>query len=280
MKTIIVPTDFSKCAQNALVYALDLALASDARVVLLHVVFPNYNPESNAYEGLWIDDYIAQREKALKDIAHKVSRKPAWKTVRLDTTVTVGFPVPEVVRCAEEIHADMIIMGTTGATGLRGIFLGSTSNGVISRTRIPICTVPTKARFQKDANVVFATDFRMRVDHHSLEVLQSALLAQNGFLKIMHVLDKPGVQPDKSREATLSQKLDGMPHDFHYLHHADVAQAVSNFLDATDASMLITISHDHSLLHRLFYESVTRKLAHRARVPMLVLHDAPPPAAS
>jgi nucleotide-binding universal stress UspA family protein len=278
MKTIVVPTDFSKCAQNALIYALDLAVAADARVVLLHVVFPNYNTENNVYEGMWIDDYIAQREKALKDLAHKIGRKPAWKSVRLDPVVTVGFPVPEVARCAEEINADMIIMGTTGATGLRGIFLGSTANGVISRTRIPVCTIPSKASFRVDNNVVFATDFRMRVDKHSLEVLQSALKAQNGFLKIMHVLDKPGVEPDKAREATLSQKLEGIPHDFHYLHNTDIAQAVSNYLDATDASMLVTISHDHSLLHRLFYESVTRKLAHRARVPMLVLHDIAPVA--
>ena len=90
---------------------------------------------------------------------------------------------------------------------------------------------------------------------------------------LVDILDKPGEHPDKAKEKTLTEKLGITPKDFHYLHDRDVPQAISNFMEAIDAQALVAVARDHSLLHRLFFDSVTRKLAHRARQPMLVLHE-------
>jgi nucleotide-binding universal stress UspA family protein len=89
----------------------------------------------------------------------------------------------------------------------------------------------------------------------------------------VHILDKPGA-PDKSQEAALSQKLGNLKHDFHYLHDRNVVQAIVNFLESTDANLLVAVSHEHSVLHRLFFDSMTRKLAQRVQIPTLALHDA------
>jgi nucleotide-binding universal stress UspA family protein len=164
-------------------------------------------------------------------------------------------------------------MGTTGSTGLRGVFLGSVASGVLSKTLIPVLAVPAMAGFRPGANAVFATDFRFKVYEGSVVVLKTLLELQKTKLRLVHILDKPGEQPDPAREATMRNKLAGIPHDFHYLHDRDVPQAISNFIEAVEAGLVIAVAHHHTILHRLFFDSVTRRLAHRIKVPLLVLHD-------
>lgn len=89
-------------------------------------------------------------------------------------------------------------------------------------------SVPIKAEHKKGTDAVFATDFRFKVDERSLATLKEILALKKAKLRIIHIIHKAGEQVDKSREQTLSQSLDGIPHDFHYLHDRDVAQAVSN----------------------------------------------------
>lgn len=273
MKTILVPTDFSKCANTAMTYALEIAKRTGAAVEALHVVFPNQGVENNVYNAFWIDDYLEQRRRAMDEWIRKFRKNEAFASVEIRTSTEIGFPVPGVCERAEEVKAELIVMGTTGATGLRGAFLGSTASGVLSKTEVPVFLVPKKGAYRTSANVVFATDFRMHCDERSRSVLRELLTAHGSGLKIVHILDKPGEKPDRTLERQISEKLEGIAHDFHYLHDSDVPQAISDYIEAVEANALVTISHEHTLLHRLFFESITKALAHRIIVPMLVLHD-------
>lgn len=274
MKSILVPTDFSKCASNALKYALEIAQASGAGVTVLHVVFPNEGVDNNVYNVFWSDEYMAERIKGLDDWAQRVLRKSQFKNVPVKSECTIGFPVASICETADKLDSDLIVMGTTGATGLRGVFLGSIAAGVLSKTSRPVLSIPKKADQAKGMDAVYATDFRFKITDRSLQVLREVLAMKGSKLRIVHIMDKVGEQVDKSREETLGHKLGDIPHDFHYLHDRDVAQAISNFIESTDASALISIAHEHSLLHRLFFDSITRRFAHRVHVPMLTLHDA------
>lgn len=272
MKTILVPIDFSKCAANALRYALEIAAANDAEILALHVVFPNEGVENNVYSAFWIDEYFKQREHDLNTWVRRHTRKENLKKVRTRSQCTIGFPAASIGDVVAKEGVDMVVMGTTGATGLRGVFLGSVASGVIAHTKVPVLVVPQKAAYKNNAKAVFATDFHIKVSDASLGVLRSLPQLKSGFVHVVHVQDKPGTT-DKSHESTLGQKLGEIPHDFHYLHDRDIIQAVMNFTESTDADLLVAVAHEHSLLHRLFYDSMTRKLAQRTNLPILALHD-------
>jgi hypothetical protein len=77
-----------------------------------------------------------------------------------------------------------------------------------------------------------------------------------------------------SLEQAISSQLEGIDHHFRYIHDNDVPNAVDNFIESTNAGGLIAVAHNHSLLHQLFYRSVSRAMAGRVQVPMLSLHDA------
>ena len=273
MKTIIVPTDFSKSAANAFQYALELASRSGAKVIALHVIFPNEGVDNNVYNAFWIDEYFRQREEDLRDWVGKQKKREAFRSIATEVQCSIGFPVQSIHQAAEKEKADVIVMGTTGATGLRRVLLGSVAAGVITKTQKPVFVIPPKAKFRESARAVFATDLRFRADRQSLEVLRQLPQLKKGKLHVVHVMDKPG-QPDIKEESAIGKALEGVKHDFHYLHDLETVQAVINFMESTDAEMLVAVAHEHSLFHRLFYESTTRKLAQSVSVPLLVLHDA------
>lgn len=272
MKTILVPVDFSKCAANAFRFALEIASRTGAEILTLHVVFPNEGVENNVYSAFWIDEYYKQREHDLRNWARRHARSEQLKKVPVRNLCTIGFPAASVADTVEKEKVDLVVMGTTGATGLRGVFLGSVASGVIARTKIPVMVIPPKSKYKEKANAVFATDFNLRVSEETLSLLHSLPQLEKGIIHVVHVADKPGT-PNKQHEATISQKLGKNKHDFHYLHDRDIPQAVMNFTESTDADLLVAVAHEHSLMHRLFYDSMTRKLAQKVNMPMLALHD-------
>jgi nucleotide-binding universal stress UspA family protein len=273
MKTILFPTDFSQCASNAMTHALELASRQGAELIVLHVVFPNEGVDNNVYNAFWTDDYLVQREKGLKDWIRRKQRKPEYKKVKVTPMTQIGFPVASISEVAENRNVDLIIMGTTGATGMRDVLLGSVAAGVMGKTTTPVLVVPKKSTYTPIRNVVMATDMNMHISNSSKEVLQKWLKLNNSQLHMVHILDKPGEHADKNREKVLIEKLGITPKDFHYLHDRNVPQAISVFIESLDAQALVSVARDHSLLHRLFFDSVTRKLAHRVHTPMLVLHE-------
>lgn len=274
MKTILVPTDFSKCANNAMMYALELAQRSGASVTALFVVYPNEGVNNSMYDAFFIDDYVKERIEGMQQWVKKFTQSQHLKSVDIHTECRVGFPVSTICQTAEDLNASLIVMGTTGATGLQSMLIGSVAAGVLSGSKIPVFVVPPQAVFRNFARFALATDFKMPVSRAAMQTLREVLNLQHTGLNIVHVMHDPDAQPDKKQEESLSQKLGTIPHDFHYLHDDDIPNAVHNFLEATQCNGLVTVAHEHTWMHRLFSRSVSRSLAHHTTVPMLVLHDS------
>jgi nucleotide-binding universal stress UspA family protein len=271
---ILIPTDFSKCANNAIWYGFGIAARSGASVTLLHILYPFESVNNNVYQSLWIEDYVKLRKTELEKVAAGFLQNPEFSKVKVLEMVEIGFPVQQICHVAKDIKADLIIVGATGATDLASMILGSNASGVMANTPIPVLIVPAKSKFQTMTTAVFPTDFDMKISDRSLSVLRVLLAAHSASLTVLHILDESGEQPNQKGEENVSKKLAGAPHHFHYLHDTNIPQAVSNFMESFHANLLICISHNHSLLHRIFYESVSTTLVYRTRSPMLVLHNS------
>jgi len=273
MKKILVPTDFSKSADNAMNFALELALRSGAAVHALHVIFPNEGVDNDIYSALWIDEYYERRKHDLEKWAARFRKKQAFKGLTITTSGEIGFPVSMIKKIVQDQNADLIVMGTTGATGLRGAVMGATASGVVSAVHTPVLAIPGKARFLRHADYVLATDFDMRIDKDSVDVLKEILRIQDAGIHILHILNKPGEEPNKALEDKVKQLLTGTACQFHYLHAASVPGGINNFIETIGANGLVVISHHHSFLYKLIFQRVSRVLTEHVKVPILALHD-------
>lgn len=144
MKTfdsILFATDFSENSEKAFDYALSLAKAYNAKLLILHVI-----NEPVDLRGFYVPHISFETlEKEIEEGAEKMmasfcgSRLSGFSN--FETRVVTGIPADEIVRIAEEMASSLIVLGTQGRTGLDHFLFGSTAERVVRTARCPVLTV-------------------------------------------------------------------------------------------------------------------------------------------
>lgn len=159
-KRILVPHDWSECAERALEVAGELALQSQGQLILLHVspLPPNLPHEAKVSDRdgarVSVDELLTSG--ALRDLESLAAPlKARGLTVRTCARAAEpGSPAPSILRVAEELEADVIVLGTHGRTGLSHLLSGSVAETVIRGASIPVVTV--RSREQEEPHLTSA----------------------------------------------------------------------------------------------------------------------------
>jgi nucleotide-binding universal stress UspA family protein len=146
ISSILVPTDGSKVAQKAAKYAVELAKQTNASLTLLNVIDKRFvvsqsipSASSPTYLTEPIEDYLKQAAKSFMEEIEKICKR---NRIHCGTVIKTGHPVEEIVKEAEKLKADIIVMGSHGKSAVKAAVLGSVTFGVIHRdTRIPVLIV-------------------------------------------------------------------------------------------------------------------------------------------
>ena len=144
MKTILLAVDFSPATKRVVSEAVKLAQGTKARVVVLNVVQPPIVMSDYAPLLENIVDIISVSEKAAAKRLKKLKSEISLESVTVETRMITGSPLPEIVRAAESLPADYIVMGSHGHTALYDLVAGSTTHGVLKRARCPVLIVPAQ----------------------------------------------------------------------------------------------------------------------------------------
>ena len=138
LKRVLVPVDFSDCSKKALAYAVPFAKQFGAEIVIIYVVQPYPPvPEMTAVD---FDAILTQARKGGEGELAKL-RESITDDVTVKTVLRVGRPDLEIVRAADELNADLILLSTHGRTGLGRMFLGSVAEHVTRYAHCPVLTV-------------------------------------------------------------------------------------------------------------------------------------------
>ena len=144
-QTVVVATDFSETAEEALTAALEIVKGNGRRVELVNVVLdPLHQPwmiepagvDFEALQRAWID-------AATRDMQALVKRRQL-DPASVGTHIVVGQPDTEVVRFAQEHAADLIVMGTHGYGAVKRLLLGSVTDRVVRQAHCPVLVVPAR----------------------------------------------------------------------------------------------------------------------------------------
>lgn len=135
-RCLLVPVDFSQPSLAALRHALALALASGARVVLLHVLEPFHASRLMDVAAVQADARRAANERLE---ALLIATRKTWPAVSRE--LRAGHPVTTIIALAKRTQADLIVMGTRGQTGLRRRLIGSVAERVVREAHCPVLVV-------------------------------------------------------------------------------------------------------------------------------------------
>lgn len=278
MKTILVPTDFSVCAHNALKYAIGLAQEISAEIALLYVYSINIiDPHMPAdYIDQMAADKIKAADEALKNEIDKVLRdtEPDKKSIKITPYKDMGFIHDSIIDKSEELKVDYIIMGTTGAGGLKKI-LGSNTYNLIAKTKYPVIAVPGGAKFTKWKEIVFATDFKQR-EYQYIQYLLQSTASFNSRILCLHV--NPVNENHHEQEVAELQnyfwnELNSGKLRLKFIQNADAAEGIQAFIHNENPDLLVLLTQKRNWLERIFHKSIVKEISSKASVPILALHE-------
>lgn len=274
MQQIIVPTDFSENANNALDYAVNLAKVYRSKVSIYHACqIPVSSVHRQAPSSLEQEKLTLIRESRhkLKSLCVRAREKGIYCNIEL----SISAVYDGIIDASEKTGADLIVMGTSGATGLSGWLFSSKTADVIQNSVIPVLATPKEATYRPIKKIVLATDYHDS-DFTFINKLIKLASLFGSELKILHVHS----EEDKIRSEALlvsfrnkiSSSSDYGKITFHLTEKDDVVSAINSFATECDAEMISMTSSRRNLFNRIFCKSISGKKSYITEIPLLAFN--------
>lgn len=267
MKKLLVPTDFSENARHALDYAVGLANRFGSKILLYHA----FKARITSRTFVSIDSFLKEEAEDKMEAIIEEVRNDLRGQASVHGLAMRGDVIPAITHRAEVENADLIVMGTEGASGIRGIVMGSTTVGILESTEVPVLAVPKGAKYEGFKSLVVALDEKAVSDQAVLRPLFMIARAYDLTIKVYHKTDP--LHPSELDEQ-VGDLFEGTPHVFYYeTNEMDVNDSILQYAHREMADLLCLVRRKRNFLEKLFQTSITREQVLHGELPMLILKE-------
>ncbi len=280
IRRILVPLDFSDTSLKALDHAIYLAKIADAEITLLHVI---ENVESITNSDTMIDIGMANYEVQIKNLsqenlikmAEKIKEKGADKVKTLSVT---GRTHKQILDAANNIKADLIIMGTHGVSGFREFVMGSNTYSVVRDAECPVLSVQKDVIIPGFKNILVPFSDRP----HSRESVMYAIEVAKLFGAQLHIL---GI--DSDNDATRTRKLTleaaqigdiaskyGLKYDMEIVLGLVNSETILKHGEKVNADLIVAVGDaNKENFVEYFVGSISQQIVNHSPLPVLSIHS-------
>ncbi|EOZ95436.1 Universal stress protein [Indibacter alkaliphilus LW1] len=264
---ILVPTDFSDNANNALTFAVELAKIEKAEITLFYAFYAVYDFAAQATE------IISNIERDAKDQMKQISEKLKKQGLKIDYKIMQGSIATAVTAFAYREDYDLIVMGTQGASGIKKALIGSNTGHVVKDARTSILVVPQDADLPSKKKICVALEL---LDEKESQFKKLINLTSKFDLPydFFHVCNAQSFEKKielKGLESYFKETYPEIHADFTMLESKETEIGIQKYLEENPNSILVTFSKDKSFFEYLFNKSTSLKMAYHTHVPMLVI---------
>ena len=275
MKTIIVPTDFSPVANNAMNFAVDMALNINASILLLHVYQIPVSMTDVPVVLISADELKKSSEEKLESMKQSIDHITSGK-LKIYTEAKIGDVVDELEDLCKHIQPFAVVMGTKGASGIERMLFGSTTLTAIRHLTWPVIVVPPGKEYGKGIKKIgFACDFKQVVETTPVQFIKKIVKEFNAELHVMNVdYENKQFKPETPEQSVLLHTLlEEVNPNYHFINNIDIEDGINDFAENNNLDLLITIPKKHKLLEGLFRSSSTKQLITQSHVPVMCVHE-------
>lgn len=273
MKTILVPTDFSKTAQNATDVAASIAKKSKADLILLHVVEEieegSFNVEGEAVaSGSWEDRIFTAKmiQKSRQQLA-KAAGPMIENGINVRQLLRVGTPYHGIRAIINENKADLVVMGTNGKSPLEEILVGSNTEKVMRRSSCPVMSVNKKPSSLDFKSIVYAVS--LRSDELSFPPLVREMQKLYGATIHLVRVNTPGLfindKVAKEKLEVFAQKMKLQDYTLNTYNDFNEESGIINFSESVGADIISMWTHGRTGLSHMFNGSIAENVTNHAK---------------
>lgn len=278
-KRILIPTDFSENAFNALRYAVGLFEQQECEFLILNSYYLSgmdsdnlLIPEPSKKER---HEVAARANNNMERLQRRVASFEENKNHNFTFRAVFGPFFQTVKQVVEDNGIELVIMGTKGQSDKKTIILGSNAVNLMEKVRsCPIMAIPFDTHFQKPNEIVFPTGFKAKYKADELHMLAEISNITEAPIRVLHIQNKNELSAEQQKNKDrLTTVLGPAEVSFHKLYDMDVNVGVRAFVLSRESEMIALINRKHNFFGSIFSNPLVKELGMHAKVPLLAMHD-------
>jgi nucleotide-binding universal stress UspA family protein len=278
MKTILLPTDFSENALNAIKYAVAMYRDEACEFLLIHAYKVNRYVERSTFEASPIASKLEEAkekyERQLNDLKNNLIASNGKENHKFQI-VTKNRTIIDALH--EEIISKeiaLVVIGTQGATGRYELDFGSNTIEIIENIKnCPVLAVPRNERFTGLNEIVLANGYKLKNEAEDFNYLIHLSKKFKAPVRVLNISETGGLSPSQEdNQSVVKQLLSQTEHSFHMLEHVTVPVGIYCFSESRNSDMISFVNKKYTFIQKLLFKPLYKNLGNYAKIPVLVLH--------
>lgn len=272
---ILLPTDFSDNAWNAIVYALKLFKDEYCTFFFLHSVTIKVSMLSNLSNRLikTMEQDAMKELLALRELAETSDANANHDFQIILTTDDLNKAIKKAIL---EWNIEMVVMGTKGASGTKKFFLGSNTINISERLNTcSLLIIPEDYDFIEPKQIAFPTDYNRFYDPKELRPVKTIADLFNSKLRIIHINEENDLNNIQNYNlSSLQNYLSSYEFSIHWMpKYAKKAKEIHDFVEELKIDLLAMVRYKHSWVEKIMNEPVIKNIGFHPKIPFLVIPE-------
>ena len=278
MRKILIPTDFSDNAMNAIQYALELFKYERSDFFIMHA----YQDEIYADASLLNQEILNKvtqiisnkSQKQLENTLKKIKEISPNPRHTYNMVSSNSMLMDEADKIVDDENIDIIVMGTRGETNDRKLTFGSHTLQVLKYVQCPVLAIPENYKYTQPKHILFPTDYMIPYKRRELKLLCEMASPYRAVIEMLHISksDKLSLRQEDNREF-IKEGLYKISLNFKTINGKNITNAIYNYLKENKIDMLVMVNTRHSLLESILFQSTIDKMSLHVDIPFLALQN-------
>lgn len=275
INNILVPTDFSACAENAFQFSLQVANKWNSAIKLVHIVSPDYGvTDLPMIMDLATKAKIEVAQQLLHNFKENGLAKAKIALPVSETLKVSGLPYAAISTVAEEEVQDLIIMGTNSYHSAWENALGTNAASVLKQSKCHVLVVPEEKAFKGFSTVGYAADLHQTDPYHLWKACKM-MEPFHSIFRCVHIEKLGQSEESKLRieelETFFANNDAALQITFNTMEETSIESGLEEFANEWNLDLLVMPSPHRGGLGQLFHKSMSQWMATHSKVPLLVL---------
>jgi len=270
MKRILVPTDFSQHAENALKVAAQIARENNSEIILLHMLELPRQGIDVIGGGSSIPEIMFFKNRAFGKL-EKLTNEDYLEGINISEIVQFEKAFDGIIDISRKNNVDLIVMGSHGSSGFQEMFIGSNTEKVVRTSDIPVLIIKNAIEDFKINNFVFASDFSKEIKKPFKQLIEFADLF-NSHLYLVRINTPNSFKSTHATEKIMDDFIKEYNLDKYSLHvynDANVEKGILNFAKSVQADLIGMCTHGRTGFAHFFNGSISEDLVNHTDRPVI-----------
>ncbi|WP_341215620.1 universal stress protein [uncultured Wocania sp.] len=278
MRKILVPTDFSENAMNALKYATELFKYEVSEFYIMH-----------AYkDDIYSDEALLSR-KTLDEVTAIISKSSKEQLKNIKKTIVGISPNPrhvfnmipannmlldEADKIVDKQNIDIIVMGTKGKADESKLTFGSNTLQVLKHVQCPVLAIPKNYKYTQPKHILFPTNYMIPYKRRELKLLCEMISPYRAIVDMLYISKSSKLsRRQQDNKDFIKEELCKNTTNFKIENSKHIINSIYKYIKKHPIDMLVMVNTKHSFLENILFQSTIDELSLNLDIPFLALQN-------